>query len=46
MDSLDDIHSVLLIEHVQQFLGIGPIAGIVIEFIDTFVTFTCRRFPG
>ena len=34
MDSLNVIHSVLLMEHVQQFLGIGPIAGIVVVILD------------
>ena len=43
VDSPDVVHSVLLMEHVQQFHGIGPIAGFVKELIDTFVSLTCRQ---
>ena len=43
VDSLDVVHSVLLIERVQLFFGIGPIAGIVAVILDTFVGFTCRQ---
>ena len=43
VDILNVVYSVLLMENVQWFLGIGPIARIFVKIIDEKTSFTCRQ---